>query len=56
MLKKMVEEHNSLWVNELLDILWVYHTTAKTATGETTFALTYRSEAVSSIEIEAKFF
>lgn len=53
LLKKRLEEHKRLWVDELPKVLWAYRTTSKTVTGETPFALTYGSKAVLPIEVEA---
>nr|GEU36171.1 reverse transcriptase domain-containing protein [Tanacetum cinerariifolium] len=39
------------WVDELANILWAHRTMLKTSNGETSFSLTYGSEAVISAEI-----
>ncbi|XP_071709193.1 uncharacterized protein [Rutidosis leptorrhynchoides] len=39
------------WIDELLNVLWVHHTTPKGVTNETPFSLMYGSEAVILAEI-----
>ena len=39
------------WPEELPNVLWAYRTTTRTPTGETTFNLTYGTEAIKPIEI-----
>ena len=39
------------WPEELPNVLWAYRTTAQTPTGETTFNLTYGTEAVILVEV-----
>lgn len=50
-LKKRVERSRNTWVDELLHILWVYHTTCKVTTRDTHFLLTYGAIAIVSLEI-----
>lgn len=50
-LKKRLEGAKGNWVEELLNILWAYQTTPRRSTGETTFSMTYGTEAVIPIEI-----
>ena len=45
-IKTWLEGANGVWPEELLNILWVYRTTARTPTGETSFQIAYGSEAV----------
>nr|GEV09760.1 hypothetical protein [Tanacetum cinerariifolium] len=40
------------WVNELPNVLWAHRTSIKQSNGETSFSLTYGSEAVISAEID----
>ena len=42
------------WVEYLLEVLWAYRTTRKSATKETPFTLTFGTEAVAPIEIGLK--
>ena len=41
-----------VWPEKLPSVLWAYRTTAKTPTGETSFRLTYGSEAVIPAEVK----
>ena len=50
-LKTRLGRAKGLWVDELPSVLWTYRTTARTATNETPFSLTYGSEAVLPLEI-----
>ncbi|XP_074346993.1 uncharacterized protein LOC141685812 [Apium graveolens] len=50
-LKKRVERSRNTWVDELLPILWAYHTTCKVTTKATPFMLAYGAEAVVPLEI-----
>nr|XP_009793171.1 PREDICTED: uncharacterized protein LOC104240088 [Nicotiana sylvestris] len=50
-LKKRLEESKGNWPEVLPSILWAYHTTTKTSTGETPFSLVYRAEALIPVEI-----
>ena len=38
-------------MDELPSVLWAYHTTPRTATGETLFNMTFGTEAMISVEI-----
>jgi hypothetical protein len=51
MIKTRLEGAKGLWPEELLNILWAYRTTVRTPTGETSFRLTYGTEAVIPVEI-----
>ncbi|XP_012833996.1 PREDICTED: uncharacterized protein LOC105954857 [Erythranthe guttata] len=50
-LKKRIDKLGGSWVDELPSVLWSYRTTAKAATGETPFRLTYGTEAVIPVEV-----
>ena len=50
--KTRLEGKKGIWPKELSSILWAYRTTTRTPTGETSFRLTYGSEAVILAEIE----
>ncbi|KAK4408077.1 hypothetical protein Sango_0388700 [Sesamum angolense] len=39
------------WVDELPSVLWAYHTTSRTTTGETPFSLSYGIEVVAPAEV-----
>ena len=45
-LKKRLDEAKGRWVEELPHVLWTYRTTPCQSTGETSFSMTYGSEAV----------
>ncbi|XP_050217542.1 uncharacterized protein LOC126668379 [Mercurialis annua] len=48
-----LDEYQVRWVEELYSVLWNYCTTPRESTGETPFALAYRTEAVIPVEIGA---
>ncbi|RDX78443.1 Tf2-8, partial [Mucuna pruriens] len=50
-LRRRLEEAKGRWAEELLQVLWSYHTTPHSTTGETLFRLTYGSEVVIPVEI-----
>ena len=50
-LKTKLEDHKGKWVEYLLEVLWAYRTTCKSATRETPFALAFGTEAVAPIEV-----
>lgn len=50
-IKMRLENSKGLWLEELLSILWGYHTTVRTPIGETSFLLVFRTEAVVLVEI-----
>ena len=50
-IKTRLEGAKGIWHKELPSILWAYKTTARTPTGETSFQLTYRNEAVIPAEV-----
>ena len=49
-LKKRLDDAKGKWVEELSYILWTYRTTPRRSTGETPFSMTYKAEAVISLE------
>ena len=49
-MKKRLEKAKGKWAEELPGVLWAYRTTARTATGETPFSLTYGTEAMIPVE------
>ena len=49
-----LENLNGKWVEYLLEVLWAYRTTRKSATRETLFALAFGSEAVAPVEVGHK--
>ncbi|RDX97493.1 Tf2-9, partial [Mucuna pruriens] len=50
-LRRRLEEAKGRWVEELPQVIWSYHTTPHSTTGETPFRLTYGSEAMIPVEI-----
>nr|XP_009804548.1 PREDICTED: uncharacterized protein LOC104249760 [Nicotiana sylvestris] len=50
-LKKRLEESKGNWSELLPGVLWAYHTTTKTSTGETPISLVYGAEALIPVEI-----
>ena len=53
-LKTKLEDLKGSWVEYLLEVLWAYRTTQKSATRETPFALAFGTEAVAPIEVGIK--
>ena len=53
-LKTKLEDLKGKWVEYLLEVLWVYKTTRKSATQETPFALAFGTEAVDPVEVGLK--
>ncbi|XP_058181186.1 uncharacterized protein LOC131299618 [Rhododendron vialii] len=51
-IKKRLREAKGAWPDELYNVLWAYHTTPRTVTGETPYSLAFGAEAVVPIEIE----
>ena len=49
-----LEDLKGQWADELLKLLWVYRTTARTTTGETPFSIAYGYEAMVPVEIRAR--
>nr|GEU32152.1 reverse transcriptase domain-containing protein [Tanacetum cinerariifolium] len=50
-IKAILGRERAGWVNELPNVLWAHRTSLKQSNGETTFSLTYESEAVIPVEI-----
>ncbi|KAK4841203.1 hypothetical protein QYF36_000627 [Acer negundo] len=50
LLKKKLQQKKGLWVEELPNVLWAYRTTKRTAIGETSYSLVFRTEAGLPIE------
>ncbi|XP_075654796.1 uncharacterized protein LOC142624959 [Castanea sativa] len=50
-IKARLDDAKGAWLEELLNVLWAYKTTARTSTGETSFRLTYGTEAVILVEV-----
>nr|XP_009775499.1 PREDICTED: uncharacterized protein LOC104225418 [Nicotiana sylvestris] len=51
-LKKKLEDAKGLWPELLPEVLWTYHTTPKTSTGEMSYSLVYNTDAVIPDEVE----
>ena len=49
-LKRKLDRLKGAWVDELPKVLWAYRTTARNATGETPFSLSFGAEAVVPVE------
>ena len=49
-LKKRLDDAKRRWVEELPHVLWTYQTTPRRSTGETSFSMSYKVEAVIPIE------
>ena len=52
-LKTKVENLKGRWVDDLLEVLWAYRTTARSTTRETPFSLAYGYEAMVLVELGA---
>ena len=50
-LSKKVHEYEGGWIEYLLETLWAYQNSSKTATGLSPFSLVYGTEAISPIEL-----
>ena len=50
-MKKRLDNAKGMWVKELPHVLWTYHTTPRSSTGETLFLMTYGTEAVIPIKL-----
>ncbi|XP_050248506.1 uncharacterized protein LOC126695728 [Quercus robur] len=50
-LSKMVHKYEGGWSEHLLETLWAYRSSAKTATGFSPFSLVYGTEAISQVEL-----
>ena len=53
-LKTKMENLKGKWVEYLLEVLWAYRTTHKSATRETQFGLAFGSEAVAPVKVGLK--
>ena len=53
-LKTKLENPKGKWVEYLIEVLWAYRTTRRSATQETLFALAFGTEAVALIEVGLK--
>ena len=49
-LKKRLDDVKGKWIEELPHVLWTYRTMPRKSTGETSFSMTYRAEAVIPLE------
>ena len=50
-LKRRLEKAKRAWAEEVLRIVWAYHTTPQSSTMETPFSLVYGSDAMIPVEI-----
>ncbi|PON45922.1 Ribonuclease H-like domain containing protein, partial [Parasponia andersonii] len=50
-IKTKLEEHKGAWPEVLPEVLWAYHTTQRTTTGDSPFSLAYGYEAMIPVEI-----
>ncbi|GJZ40415.1 reverse transcriptase domain-containing protein [Tanacetum coccineum] len=50
-IKARLDERSKNWMEELSHVLWAHRTMIKTSNGDTSFSLTYRTEAVILVEI-----
>ncbi|XP_016171884.1 uncharacterized protein LOC107614166 [Arachis ipaensis] len=50
-LKKRLDKKKGAWADELASVLWSYHTTQQSSTGETPFRLTYGVDAMIPVEV-----
>jgi len=50
-IKAKLNDAKDAWLEELPNVLWAYKTMARTPTGETSFKLTYGTEAVTPFEV-----
>lgn len=53
-LKKCLTRSKGAWIEELPMVLWSYRTSSRSSIGETSFSLTYGTEAVLPLEILSK--
>ena len=51
-LKKKLKDAKGNWPEELPEVLWLYRTTEKIATGQTSFSMPYGYEAMLPVELE----
>ena len=50
-LNKIVHEYEGSWIEHLLETLWAYRSSSKTATGLSPFSLVYGIKAISLVEL-----
>lgn len=50
-LKRKTREDPKTWTDTMPEVLWVYHTTYRTATGQTPYKLAFGLEAVAPAEL-----
>ena len=50
-IKSKLDNAKRAWPEELPNVLWAYRTTTRTLTGETSFKLTYGTEAVIPVKV-----
>ena len=50
-LKRRLEKSKGAWAEEVLQILWAYHTTPQSSTKETSFSLVYGTDTMIPVEI-----
>ena len=50
-LNKIVHEYEGGWIEHLLETLWAYRSSSKTATGLSPFSLVYGIKAISLVEL-----
>nr|GEX86155.1 reverse transcriptase domain-containing protein [Tanacetum cinerariifolium] len=51
-IKARLDARSKNWMEELPHVLWAHHTMIKTSNGDTSFSLTFETEAVISAEID----
>lgn len=51
-IKKKLDEAKCLWAKQLHELLWSYHTTHYSTTGEIIFKLVYRANTMLSVKID----
>ncbi|MCI36692.1 gypsy retrotransposon integrase-like protein, partial [Trifolium medium] len=51
-IKRRLEGKDKSWIEHLLPILWSYHTTIHSSTGETPFKMVYGVDALNPAEID----
>ena len=50
-LKVRLAKSKGKWVEDLLSILWAYHTTSRISTSEMPFSMVYGTESIIQVEI-----
>ena len=51
MIKNQLEGAKGAWFEELPNVLWAYRTTTRVSEGETSFRLTFDTEAIIPVEV-----